>query len=74
MSNKPSTNVRVDGYFGTANKASNIGASLGEMMVKRDSNLDVGNSRSNMVYNSAGPKSGYQSEDQPFVQDLFGST
>ena len=41
--NKP--NIRVDGYFGTANKATNIGANLGEMMIKkRQSNLDIGNS------------------------------
>ena len=72
QSNKP--NVRVEGYFGTANKGNGLSANLGEMMInKKESNLDVGNSRSNMIYQSAAPQSGYQSSE-PFVSDLFGST
>lgn len=74
QSNKPNQNVRIEGYFGTANKGNGLSANLGEMMIKKkESNLDVGNSRSNMIYQSAAPQSGYQSSE-PFVSDLFGST
>ena len=71
-SSKP--NVRVEGYFGAANKGTNLGDQLGEMMIKSDSNLDVRHTNSNMIYNSAAPRSGYQNSEQPYVSDLFGST